>query len=183
MVESFNFLIKAYSLVKGLKSARVVATATMLCAASVTAWGFDADDVAPKDYVAIQNLIGAYQWLMDEGDGDGWAALFAEDGVLAGATNQPITGREKLKAIPAVVIETWGGGLRHMAGSVWIHYGENENSAVAKFYNEVTTWNGPRPEFFTMALSEMELIRVNGKWKITLVNLTNLKPVENRLEE
>src|SRR5271156_2454548 len=55
-----------------------------------------ARDISVQDFVAIQNLVGKYQWLVDGGDSEGWAALWTEDVAFSGATTEPFVGREAL---------------------------------------------------------------------------------------
>jgi hypothetical protein len=131
-------------------------------------------NVSLEDFVAIQNLVGQYQWLVDGGDSEGWASLWTEDGAFVGGAVESFVGHEQLKRVPAWVKDAWGGGLRHLSGSFWIEYGATQDEAVARYYNLVTTWNGPEPKLFTMALSEMRLVRRNLQWRIARNTVTNL---------
>jgi uncharacterized protein (TIGR02246 family) len=45
------------------------------------------------DRMLIEEVIAKYQWALDSGDADGYAALFTEDGVLAGAGGRETKGR------------------------------------------------------------------------------------------
>ena len=45
--------------------------------------------ISTDDYVAIQDLLGNYCWLVDEGDESGWTALWTEDGTFIGFGPQP----------------------------------------------------------------------------------------------
>lgn len=131
-------------------------------------------NVSLEDFVAIQNLVGQYQWLVDGGDSEGWASLWTENGAFVGGAVESFVGHEQLERVPAWVKDGWGGGLRHLSGSFWIEYGATQDEAVARYYNLVTTWNGPEPKLFTMALSEMQLVRRNLQWKIARNTVTNL---------
>ncbi|MCB2075671.1 MAG: nuclear transport factor 2 family protein [Novosphingobium sp.] len=42
--------------------------------------------VSTDDYASISDFLARYCWLVDESDGDGWAALWSEDGVFAGVS-------------------------------------------------------------------------------------------------
>jgi len=58
-------------------------------------------NITTDDYVAIQNVLGEYQWHVDDGDSDGWADLWTEDGAFIGGATEPFVRREELKKVPA----------------------------------------------------------------------------------
>jgi hypothetical protein len=60
-----------------------------------------AADLAPADYIAIQQLYARYNTTIDHGDAEGWAATFTPDGVFM--TNR---GAEALKNF----VKTWSAG-------------------------------------------------------------------------
>jgi hypothetical protein len=130
--------------------------------------------ISVEDHVAIQNLIGEYQWLVDDGDSEGWAALWTADGAFVGGATEPFVGHEALKGVPAWVKASWNGQLRHTTGSMFIRYGADQDEAIAKYYSLVTTWHEEPPALFVCALSEMTLVRVDGRWKIRRNAVTNL---------
>ena len=132
--------------------------------------------ISVEDFVSIQNLIGKYQWLVDGGDSDGWAALWTEDGAFTGGATEPFVGHEALKRVPAWVREGWNGALRHHAGSLYAEYGSSKDEAIARYYNLVTTWNEEQPKLFTFAVSEMRLVRRAGAWKVKSNTITSLAP-------
>jgi hypothetical protein len=126
-----------------------------------------AGKVTVEDWVEISNLIGKYQWLVDEGDEDGWADLFTEDGHFGSHEGQGWRGREALKEAAGMTLTHFHGRMRHSPGATWIEYGETQDEAVARYYSLVTTWfDDPGPEFFNMALCTMSLARIDGEWKI-----------------
>jgi hypothetical protein len=133
-------------------------------------------DVSVEDFVALQNLVGRYQWLVDGGDSEGWASLWTEDGVFSGGATEPFAGHAALKKVPAWVKEGWGGGLRHQTGSLYAEYGSTTDEAIVHYYNLVTTWNESPPKLFTFAVSEMRLVRLSGRWKIKSNTITSLAP-------
>ena len=119
-----------------------------------------------EDLVVIQNLIGKYQWLVDEGNADEWAELYTEDGLFDGGATQRFVGREQLKQVPLWVKSSWNGLMRHHAGSAYIECGASDDEAVARYYNFVTSWTNAEPKMFTFALSELHLVRQDDDWKI-----------------
>ena len=75
------------------------------------------------------------------GDEEGWAALWAEDGVFAGVMPEPVVGREALKAIPRGAFASSGGKLRHHVGSLNCDYDAGgKDVVIARYYNLVTNW-------------------------------------------
>jgi hypothetical protein len=133
-------------------------------------------NVSLEDFVALQNLLGRYQWLVDGGDSEGWAALWTEDGVFSGGTAEPFAGHAALKQVPAWVKSGWNGKMRHHTGSLWAEYGASQDEAIVHFYNLVTTWNEAQPKLFTFAVCEMRLLRRGGEWKIKSNTVTSLAP-------
>jgi hypothetical protein len=132
--------------------------------------------VTVEDYVAVMNLIGEYQWLVDNGDAEGWANLWTEDGVFSGGTVETYVGREQLKKIPEWVKNGWGGKLRHHAGSCFMKYGADTNEMIANHYNLVTTWNVQPPQLFSFSLSEIVFVRQGDDWKIKSKTTVPLAP-------
>jgi ketosteroid isomerase-like protein len=132
------------------------------------------NSIPVEDHVAIQNLIGEYQWLVDGGDSDGWAMLWTEDGAFVGGATEPFVGHDALKQVPAWVKASWDGQMRHMTGSLFIRYGDNQDEAIARYYSLVTTWHEEPPALFVCALCEMTLRRIDGVWKISRNHVTNL---------
>jgi ketosteroid isomerase-like protein len=131
-------------------------------------------EISVEDFIAIQNLIGDYQWCVDGGDAEGWADLFLEDGAFLGGVTEPVVGRAALRTIPTWVLETWGGNLRHTTGSLHMRYGETTDAVIARYYSLVTNWNEDPPQLFTMSLSEMRLVRRPSGWRIQSNTVRNL---------
>ncbi len=125
--------------------------------------------ISVADYVAIQNILGKYQWLVDEGDADGWASLFTEDGVFASAflTDHP-TGHAQLKATVKETERMFGDRMRHLMGSCFMEYGATTDHVHVKYYSLVTTWKKDEgPRFFCFALYTTDLVQRDDGWKIT----------------
>ena len=121
--------------------------------------------VSVEDYVQITNLMGAYQHLVDEGDGEGWADLFTEDGGFYGVPGAPpdaFRGREGLKQIPAATRER---GARHLTGSLSVRYGDSKDEAFARYYAVLFAFeDGPGVDMFVIV--DTHLVRVGDEWKI-----------------
>jgi bifunctional aromatase (cyclase/dehydratase) len=123
-------------------------------------------DLGLRDVVEIQQLIGKYQWLVDDGEAEEWADLYTEDGVFTGGSAGSVRGREHLQRVPRGVKMRWNGALRHQCGSLHIERGTSDDEAIARYYNFVTTWADGVPKMFTFALSELRLVRQGEAWKI-----------------
>jgi SnoaL-like domain len=78
-----------------------------------------ADRLTTDDWVAISDFMAEYCWRVDEGDGDGWAALFTPDGVFSGATPEPYVGPEQLRMIPINAYKDSNQGMmRHIVANM-----------------------------------------------------------------
>lgn len=122
--------------------------------------------VSTDDYVSISDFLGRYCWRVDEGDEEGWAALWTEDGVFAGVLPEPVVGREALKAIPRNAFAGSGGKLRHHVGSLNCDYADTSRDVVvARYYNLVTNWM-QGGAFTCYASSVVRLLRTGESWLI-----------------
>lgn len=122
--------------------------------------------VSTDDYVAIADHLARYCWLVDEGDEDGWIALWSEDGVFTGVAPEPIAGREALRQVVRMNLATGGGKTRHMVANLACDYHEGARDTVmARYYNFVTSWTqGAR--MTVMAMCKVLLVRSAGGWLI-----------------
>jgi hypothetical protein len=119
--------------------------------------------ISVEDWVDISNLLGKYQWLVDECDEDGWSGLFTEDGVFEGLG--PIfRGREELKQIPRASTQ-FNGFARHLPGSLWMEYGATQDEVLVRLYTMISMW-APEPQFLQFALATMHLVRRDGGWLV-----------------
>ena len=116
--------------------------------------------VSTDDYIAIADHMARYCWAVDEGDEEGWIALWAEDGEFSGATPQPCRGREELRAVVRMAQSLGPGMMRHSIANLCCDYLDGHDRVRARYYNQVTHWNdGAR--IALMALATIELVR-NG---------------------
>jgi hypothetical protein len=131
--------------------------------------------VSPEDFVAIHQLVGEYQWRVDDGE-DSWVEFWVEDGVFNGGATQTFTGHAELLQVPRWVKSSWNGAMRHLSGSFFVKYGDTTDVAIAKYYNFVSSWNEAEPKMFTLALSTMRLVRKGEDWKIQRLDAQQLMP-------
>jgi ketosteroid isomerase-like protein len=126
-----------------------------------------ANPVSAEDYAAILNLMGIYQHLVDDGDADGWADLFTEDGAFLGFPGEDFVGREALRRIPQINLTRFGGGFRHNLCSFGACYGGTRDEAVARYYMIGTvTASGAGTTVAMQVDVTTQLVRVDGQWKI-----------------
>lgn len=130
--------------------------------------------VSTDDYVSVSDFLGRYCWMVDEGDEEGWAALWTEDGHFEGATPEPVTGRDALKGVPRGVQENNNRRLRHMIGSLHCDYAEaDRDTIIARYYNLVTVWPGGG-QLMCMAVCTVTMHRHGDSWRISRNDVFNL---------
>ncbi len=128
--------------------------------------------VSAEDFAAILNIMGKYQHLVDDGDEDGWAGLFTEDGVFAGLPDEQgnpgvVEGYEALKSVPRLSMSQFGGSIRHNVCSFSAEYGATRDEVFARYYAIITN---SVPAQGTSILVQVDvrthLVRIGGGWKI-----------------
>ena len=123
-------------------------------------------DLATADWVQIQDLIGRYNWLLDEGEAEAWAMLWQPEASFCGVLPKPIAGRPALVRIAqAVFRDNDKGMMRHHAGNLHCDYMQDAHHVRARFYNYVSVW-GEAARQFTMSINEMQLVREDEGWRI-----------------
>jgi len=131
-----------------------------------------AERISTDDYVSIVNFMGNYCWLVDEGDADGWAALWTEDGAFVGG-GLNLVGHEQLKSIPRSSEQS--GQLRHAMANLHCRYGETRDIVHMRLYNHVTNWSqGGAP--VVMAVCEAVILRDGDSWKVKRNDVRMLRP-------
>jgi bifunctional aromatase (cyclase/dehydratase) len=123
--------------------------------------------VAMEDVLAVQDLLGRYCWHLDEGRGEAWAELYTEDGVFEGTRPEPVCGRAALSRVAPELHARTHGKMRHQYGNLWIERGADENTLVARFYNQLSNWTDGG-KLFMLALSTATLVRAAPEepWRI-----------------
>lgn len=123
--------------------------------------------VSTDDYVAVADHIARYCWKVDGGDGDGWAALWTEDGVFTGISPEPIVGRTALREVPLGGQTKFGDAMCHKAMNIFCDYAGDNDTIHAHLYNHVTTWlTGEPGKPYVMARCRMTLVRSGKGWLI-----------------
>jgi hypothetical protein len=123
--------------------------------------------VSTDDYVAVADMYGRYNWAVDEGDGDGWAQCFTEDGEFNGALPNNPKGHAQLREVP-LASGSPSGPMRHMIQNLYCDYdGDDQDTIIARFYNAVTTWQG-EGKWMVNAIVTARLVRTGEGWKINV---------------
>lgn len=119
--------------------------------------------VSTDDYVAVADHLARYCHRVDDGDEDGWTALWTADGIFTGVSPEPIVGREALKSIPRMIA---GAKTRHLIACLACDYVDGHPDRIlATYYNHVTNWlDGCKP--VCMATCRVELVRNGHGWLV-----------------
>ncbi len=113
---------------------------------------------------AVEQLLATYCHRVDHDDGDGWAALFCEDGVFEVPGAIRLSGRAEIVTMPTVVKQHGGGRWRHQITNIACADAGTDRLRVTA-YGLVTDWgNGGQPVSFTDY--DIELERGDGGWRI-----------------
>ncbi|MFA7603513.1 MAG: nuclear transport factor 2 family protein [Novosphingobium sp.] len=121
--------------------------------------------VSTDDYVAVSDHLARYCWAIDDGDEEGWIALWTEDGVFTGLAPEPIAGREALRMVVRMAQASGPRKTRHMVANLACDYHQGADLVLARYYNFVTNWaQGAR--MTVMALSQVLLVRDGNGWLI-----------------
>lgn len=130
-------------------------------------------DVA--DRLAIDDVLARYGWAFDQGDGEAYAALFAENGVLTGF-GEPFRGREALAALATGTLAQSKGKWRHHLTNVVFSYVGGRDKVEAKGYQLVTNWSQVPGTFHMMLEPRWTLARGGDGWEIESVDLQLVGP-------
>jgi len=122
-------------------------------------------DVPLQDRVDIDNLFSVYAYTLDDGDADGWIALYTEDGVFDAPGINRFEGPEGLRSIANIVIEASKGNWRHTATNVLATPGPHKDEVAVRLRTLVTDWNvDPAGTQFNDYRGT--LVRIDGHWRI-----------------
>lgn len=121
--------------------------------------------ISTEDHIAISDHLARYCWRVDEGDEDGWLALWAADGTFTGVSPEPLVGHEALRSVVRQAQASGPGMMRHMVANLACDYQDGRDLVLASYYNFVTNWaQGAR--MTVMALSKVLLERHGEGWLI-----------------
>jgi ketosteroid isomerase-like protein len=121
--------------------------------------------IKTDDRSAIVDLLARYCWLVDEGDGDGWAALWTKDGKFTGM-QPPLEGTEQLRQLPPGFFGMGDGKLRHVITNIVVDAGKTADEASAKGYSSVYDVRAGAGKLMIFARVTYTMVRLAGQWKI-----------------
>ncbi len=137
------------------------------------------------DRLAIHELIARYAWTYDEGDVEGFVNLFTEDGVFESNIfiGKPVKGRETVRAFCRYmqqVIAATKMQIRHRLTNIVID-SIGGGKAKARYYllDVMSNPDDPNktplgsvvPSHATQGIYKSEMVKVNGKWLFSRVNV------------
>jgi uncharacterized protein (TIGR02246 family) len=129
-----------------------------------------------SDQNVIDDVLARYGWAFDSGDGDAYAALFREDGVLTGF-GEPIRGQAALAAtVVATPAQTKGKWRHHLTNLVCDYAGDDRDRVTARGYQLVTDWNTAPGKPHMMVEARWDLVRAGEAWRIAAVDLGFVGP-------
>lgn len=120
-----------------------------------------------EDRLELQNLMGHYCHLMDEGDA-AWADLFTDDGILDGILPETASGKDVLRHVPAGAKQATGGFFRHHLGSMTVD--PEGDGARVRGYNLVTDWSDGG-KLILLARYSIFAVRTEAGWRLKRVDV------------
>lgn len=131
-------------------------------------------DVSAQDHADIQNLYARYNHTSDQGDADGYAACFTEDGILQidplGVTVQ---GRATLIAYKQKdAANRRGRYRRHWNGSLLLEQLDANTVRGRCYFHGFNGTPGELPVLGDAGVYDDRIVRVAGAWKFSRRHLT-----------
>ncbi len=130
-----------------------------------------------QDRLAIEDLMGRYEWALDAGDARAYGALFAEDGVLASVAGEQ-KGRAAIvkmiedlvkrfsAAVPASGVGTSGRRpmrIQHILSNLVVDL-HGDTAEARSYWTEIWNPKGPGLEVRAAGHYEDRLVRRGGTW-------------------
>jgi uncharacterized protein (TIGR02246 family) len=117
-----------------------------------------------EDILAIHDLVARYCHACDSGDGDAYADVFTEDGVMSAPPILEAKGREELAQL-AIGTAQNNMAPRHLVSSLLIE-GDGDR-ATLRAYCEFVAMVGEPPSHGVQSsgIYNDDLVKVGGQWK------------------
>ena len=119
-------------------------------------------ELAPEDYIAIQQLYARYAFAVDTGDKEGWLACWIEDGALETSTGQLNQGPEALRALVEAQVSNPNEKGYHWNGNLVIE--PAEFGATGKTYLMFVRALTVQGELGYSLYYTDELVKEGGRW-------------------
>ena len=134
--------------------------------------------LSAEDHIAIQQLLANYNWAVDFGDVQAWAATFAPDGVFECVglpDGAPLGGRhvgtEALVAYATRHFEINQGRARHWNWNLVID-GEGDEATMKCYLNAYSAGQGDTALFRVTGVYRDTLRRTGDGWRFTSRQVT-----------
>jgi uncharacterized protein (TIGR02246 family) len=125
------------------------------------------DSVSAQVVTEVQQFYARHMHLLDEGDAEGWARTFTENGVFAPPSlPEPVRGREALAAgvrKSAAGLAESGEVHRHVLSMVHVDPLDDDALAVRSYAQIFATPRGGEPRLHLLCVCEDVLVRENGR--------------------
>jgi uncharacterized protein (TIGR02246 family) len=117
--------------------------------------------LSAEDVVAIQQLCARYNHAVDAGDGEGFAAMFVEEGTLK--ARGVLSGRRALADFAAGV-PSGAAKFRHIASNIVVDGDGAAATVTAYLHVWATAEPGGSPALITSGQYSDVLARLDGSW-------------------
>jgi uncharacterized protein (TIGR02246 family) len=122
-----------------------------------------------EDILAIHDLVARYCHACDSGDGEAYADVFTEDGIMAAPPSLEAKGREEL-AMVAISAAQGNVAPRHLVSSLLID-GEGDRATLRAYCEFVAIVGESRShQVLSSGIYHDDLVKVNGQWKFARRN-------------
>ena len=126
--------------------------------------------LTPQDHEDIRQLLARYNFAIDLGATDDWAACFTPDGVFECSglpEGSPLggryAGRDELKAYAETHYGIHKGRARHWNWNL-LAEGDGDDATLTCYLNAQTSGQGDRAKLRATGIYRDTLRRVDGKW-------------------
>lgn len=139
-----------------------------------------------EDRAEIMSLYSRYGRLVDGGDGDGYAALFTEDGSFdrinpspassggSGLPQQAFKGRAALRQLVFDLAKVFVGKMRHQLTDVHIEPGKGPDDAIGTCYGLITDWREGAGRISMHCTYRTTIVRTREGWRFKDMTIERL---------
>ncbi len=134
--------------------------------------------LSAEDHAEIRQLLARYNWAVDFGDVEAWAATFTPDGVFeclglpdGAALGGRHAGPDALKAYASTHYGINQGRARHWNWNLLIE-GEGDSATMQCYLNAYSAGQGPSAEFRVTGIYRDTLLRTPDGWRFVTRQVT-----------
>lgn len=122
----------------------------------------DSAPLTTQDRLDLAELAARYARALDTHDAKAYAANFAPDGSFGASNDEPVRGREAIRALIERLTPTWPVPIRHLAGKPIVE-GNGERASMSS-YSMVMMELPTGAEISSVVLYTDECVKIDGKW-------------------